>query len=83
MRKEETTEPVGAGEPASWKDTSSNRGQAAPWQFLPTREMVVGLKAGAQEDPDNSCQQVVSRPVQRSPFLKVHKTEEAYYPHER
>ncbi|XP_013365397.1 PREDICTED: tudor and KH domain-containing protein isoform X2 [Chinchilla lanigera] len=68
VRREETTESGGAGEPASWKNASSDSRQAAPLAAPPHRgdgdPAVVGPKEGSWEEPSNSFEKTG---VQTSP----------------
>uniref|UniRef100_A0A8C8YJ01 Tudor and KH domain containing n=1 Tax=Prolemur simus TaxID=1328070 RepID=A0A8C8YJ01_PROSS len=61
VRREEVTEPDGAGEPALWKNTSSSVEQATPLAVTPHKGggdvAVVGPKEGSWEKPnDDSIQ---------------------------
>ncbi|XP_012870748.1 PREDICTED: tudor and KH domain-containing protein [Dipodomys ordii] len=57
VRREEMTEAGGAGEPASWKNTSSSMGQTAPLEIPPHKGggdmAVVGPKEGSWEKPND------------------------------
>ncbi|VTJ55740.1 Hypothetical predicted protein [Marmota monax] len=56
VRREEVTEPGGAGEPTLWKNSSSSMGQAAPLATSPRKGSgdmaIVGPKNGSKEKPN-------------------------------
>ncbi|XP_015358395.2 tudor and KH domain-containing protein [Marmota marmota marmota] len=56
VRREEVTEPGGAGEPTLWKNSSSSMGQAAPLAASPRKGSgdmaIVGPKNGSKEKPN-------------------------------
>ncbi|MBZ3877733.1 Tudor and KH domain-containing protein [Sciurus carolinensis] len=73
VRREEVTEPGGAGEPTLWKNNSSSMGQATPLAVSPCKGSgdmaIVGPKDGSKEKPnDDSFQK--SR-AQTSPEMSM------------
>lgn len=57
VRREEVTEPGGAGEPTLWKNSSSSMGQSAPLAVSPQKGSgdmaIVGPKDGSREKPND------------------------------
>ncbi|XP_005414609.1 PREDICTED: tudor and KH domain-containing protein isoform X4 [Chinchilla lanigera] len=75
VRREETTESGGAGEPASWKNASSDSRQAAPLAAPPHRgdgdPAVVGPKEGSWEEPSNSFEKTGVQTSPEKPIFEI------------
>ncbi|KAM6167502.1 tudor and KH domain-containing protein isoform 2-T2 [Erethizon dorsatum] len=75
VRREETTESGGAGEPALWKNASSGSRQAAALAVPPCKGggdlAVVGPKEGSWEEPNNSFQKTGVQTSPEKPIFEI------------